>query len=59
MPKDVAAGLVPGISADVKSTFSLGSDNKLKSALFELPGGQKIDIGLTDCDKPFTVTAPA
>jgi len=59
VPKDVAAGLMPGISADVKSTFSLGSDNKLKSALFELPGGQKVDIGLTDFDKPVTVTAPA
>lgn len=59
VPKDVAAGLVPGISADVKSTFSIGSDNKLKSALFELPGGQKVDIGLTDFDKPVTVTAPA
>jgi lipoprotein LprG len=27
--------------------------------LFELPGGQKVDIGLTDFDKPVTVTAPA
>jgi len=59
VPKDVAAGLVPGISADVKSTFSIGGDKKLKSALFELPGGQKVDIGLTDFDKAVTVTAPA
>jgi len=59
VPKDVAAGLVPGISADVKSTFSIDKDNKLKSALFELPGGQKVDIGLADFDKPVTVTAPA
>ncbi|SDH42142.1 lipoprotein LprG [Lentzea fradiae] len=58
VPKDVAAGLVPGISEDVKSTFSLGGDQKLKSALFELPGGQKVDIGLSDFDKSVTVTAP-
>ncbi|WP_197289130.1 LppX_LprAFG lipoprotein [Nocardia sp. NRRL S-836] len=59
VPKDVAAGLVPGISADVKATFSIDKDSMLKNALFELPGGQKVDVGLKDFNKPVTVTAPA
>lgn len=58
VPKDVAAGLVPGISTDVKATFSIDKDSRLKNALFELPTGQKVDVGLTNFNAPVTVTAP-
>ncbi|MBB5956060.1 lipoprotein LprG [Saccharothrix tamanrassetensis] len=57
VPKDVVAGLVPGIDADVKSTFSL-KDDKLTNAVFELPGGAKVTIGLSDFNKSFTVAPP-
>lgn len=58
VPKDVAAGLVPGISADVKATFSIDKGSQLKNAMFELPTGQKVDVGLTAFNTPVTVTAP-
>ncbi|MGM1058913.1 LppX_LprAFG lipoprotein [Saccharothrix sp. Mg75] len=58
VPEAVVAGLVPGIDADVKSTFSVRGE-KLTRALFELPSGPKVGIDLSDFDKPFTVSPPA
>ncbi len=58
VPKGVVAGLVPGIDADVKAKLSL-RDDKLTDAVFELPSGAKVLIGLTDFNKSFTVTKPA
>ncbi|WP_367131996.1 LppX_LprAFG lipoprotein [Saccharothrix sp. HUAS TT1] len=58
VPKDVVAGLVPGIDADVASEFSI-RDDKLQKALFTLPGGAKVTIGLSDFNKPVTVSPPA
>ncbi|MEV0681117.1 LppX_LprAFG lipoprotein [Actinosynnema sp. NPDC050436] len=57
VPKDVAAGLVPGIGGDVKATFTL-KDDKLTTAVFELSGGAKATIVLTDLNKTFTVAPP-
>lgn len=58
VPKDVAAGLVPGIDADVASSFSVRED-KLVNAVFTLPGGAKVTIDLSDFNKPVTVSPPA
>ncbi|WP_433268857.1 LppX_LprAFG lipoprotein [Actinosynnema sp. CS-041913] len=57
VPKDVVAGLVPGIDADVKSRFSL-KDDRLTDAVFELPSGAKVTITLSDFNKSFTVAPP-
>ncbi|MFT7840878.1 LppX_LprAFG lipoprotein [Saccharothrix sp. BKS2] len=58
VPRDVVAGLVPGIDADVASRFSVRED-RLVNAVFTLPGGAAVTIDLSDFDKPFSVTAPA
>ncbi|MFE9743267.1 LppX_LprAFG lipoprotein [Saccharothrix saharensis] len=58
VPRDVVAGLVPGIDADVASRFSL-KDERLQQALFTLPGGAKVTIELSDFNKPVTVSPPA
>jgi lipoprotein LprG len=58
VPKDVVAGLVPGIDADVASRFSL-KDERLQQALFTLPSGAKVTIELSDFNKPVTVSPPA
>ncbi|MDU0290583.1 LppX_LprAFG lipoprotein [Saccharothrix longispora] len=58
VPEAVAAGLVPGIDSDVKSTFSV-REEKLTRAVFELPAGAKVTIDLSDFNKPFTVSPPA
>jgi len=58
VPRDVVAGLVPGIDADVASEFSVRED-KLQQALFTLPGGAKVTIELSDFNKPVTVSPPA
>ncbi|MBW4719379.1 LppX_LprAFG lipoprotein [Saccharothrix obliqua] len=57
VPKDVVAGLVPGIGDDVRGRFSL-KDDKLTDAVFELSGGAKVAIGLSDFNKSFTVSPP-
>ncbi|MEU6155498.1 LppX_LprAFG lipoprotein [Actinosynnema sp. NPDC047251] len=57
VPKDVVAGLVPGIGGDVKATFTL-KDDKLADAVFELSGGAKVTMALTDLNKTFTVAPP-
>jgi lipoprotein LprG len=58
VPRDVVAGLVPGIDADVASEFSV-RDEKLQQALFTLPNGAKVTIELSDFNKPVTVSPPA
>ncbi|ONI86016.1 hypothetical protein ALI22I_25000 [Saccharothrix sp. ALI-22-I] len=58
VPRDIVAGLVPGIDSDVASTFTVRED-KLEKALFELPSGAKVTVELTDFNKPVTVTPPA
>ncbi|MEU4741514.1 LppX_LprAFG lipoprotein [Actinosynnema sp. NPDC023658] len=58
VPRDVVAGLVPGIDADVASEFSV-RDEKLQKALFTLPSGAKVTIELSDLNKPVTVSPPA
>ncbi|WP_033442668.1 LppX_LprAFG lipoprotein [Saccharothrix sp. NRRL B-16314] len=58
VPRDVVAGLVPGIDADVASTFSVRAD-KLEKAVFELPSGAKVTIDLSEFNKPVTVSPPA
>ncbi|MFJ6669471.1 LppX_LprAFG lipoprotein [Actinosynnema sp. NPDC091369] len=58
VPRDVVAGLVPGIDADVASQFSL-KDERLQKALFTLPSGAKVTIELSDFNKPVTVSPPA
>ncbi|NUT52866.1 MAG: LppX_LprAFG lipoprotein [Saccharothrix sp.] len=58
VPRDVVAGLVPGIDADVASRFSV-RDDKLEQALFTLPSGAKVTIELSDFNKSVTVTPPA
>ncbi|MFD1149240.1 LppX_LprAFG lipoprotein [Saccharothrix hoggarensis] len=58
VPRDVAAGLVPGIDADVRSEFSVRDDRLLK-AVFTLPAGAKVTIDLSDFNKPVTVSPPA
>ncbi|MEU4807337.1 LppX_LprAFG lipoprotein [Actinosynnema sp. NPDC023587] len=57
VPKDVAAGLVPGIGGDVKATFTL-KDDKVTNAVFEPANGAKVTIALTDLNKAFTVAPP-
>ncbi|MFD7652661.1 LppX_LprAFG lipoprotein [Actinosynnema sp. NPDC059797] len=57
VPKDVAAGLVPGIDADVASRFSVRED-KLVNAVFTLPGGAKVTIDLSGFNEPVSVSAP-
>ncbi|GAA1355036.1 LppX_LprAFG lipoprotein [Saccharothrix algeriensis] len=57
VPRDVVAGLVPGIDSDVKGRFSLTGD-KLTEAAFELPAGAKVLISLSDFGKSFTVAPP-
>lgn len=57
VPKDVAASLVPGISADVASRFTLDG-SKLKTARFELTGGS-VEVALSDLDKAVEVAPPA
>ncbi|MFI9011187.1 LppX_LprAFG lipoprotein [Actinosynnema sp. NPDC053489] len=58
VPRDVVAGLVPGIDADVASRFSV-RDERLREALFTLPNGAKVTIALSDFNKPVTVSPPA
>ncbi|RKT52751.1 LppX_LprAFG lipoprotein [Saccharothrix australiensis] len=58
VPRDVVAGLVPGIDADVKARFST-KDDRLTDAVFELPTGAKVSIALSDFNKSFTATPPA
>ncbi|MGW4111928.1 LppX_LprAFG lipoprotein [Actinosynnema sp. NPDC004786] len=58
VPRDVVAGLVPGIDADVASEFSV-REEKLRRALFTLPGGAKVTIELSDFNKSVTVSPPA
>uniref|UniRef100_UPI0031D8512E LppX_LprAFG lipoprotein n=1 Tax=Saccharothrix mutabilis TaxID=33921 RepID=UPI0031D8512E len=57
VPKDVVGGLVPGIGADVKATFSV-QDDKLTNAVFALPSGAKVTVGLAEFNKSFTVEPP-
>jgi lipoprotein LprG len=59
VPRDVAAGLVPGIDADVRGKFSVDKDNRLVNAVFEMPGGQKVEIGLSDFNKSVSIAPPA
>jgi lipoprotein LprG len=64
VPKDVAAGLVPGIGSDVAGRFFVAKDSsQLRTARFELPGkngGQAaVEVVLSDLGKPVTVNAPA
>ncbi|TWP49391.1 LppX_LprAFG lipoprotein [Lentzea tibetensis] len=59
VPKDVVAGLVPGISGDVKAKFSVDKENRLVGALFELTGGQKVEIGLSEFNKSLSIQPPA
>ncbi|MEU5693795.1 LppX_LprAFG lipoprotein [Actinosynnema sp. NPDC020468] len=58
VPAEVAAGLVPGIDADVKARFSV-RDEKLVNAVFTMPNGAKATVDLTDLNKLVTVTPPA
>ncbi|GLZ36319.1 lipoarabinomannan carrier protein LprG [Lentzea sp. NBRC 105346] len=58
VPKDVIAKLVPGISGDVKAKYTVDKENRLVQGLFELTGGQKVQIGLSDFNKSLTITAP-
>jgi lipoprotein LprG len=57
VPKDVAAGLVPGITSDVKAGFTTES-SRLKVARFDLDGGA-VEITLSELDKAVEVTPPA
>jgi lipoprotein LprG len=59
VPKDVVAGLVPGINGDVKAKFSVDKENRLVGALFELTGGQKVEIGLSEFNKSVSIQPPA
>ncbi|GGP61637.1 LppX_LprAFG lipoprotein [Saccharothrix coeruleofusca] len=58
VPRDVVAGLVPGIDADVASRFSV-KDDKLSGAVFTLPSGAKVAIDLAEFNKPVDVAPPA
>ncbi|NUT96329.1 MAG: LppX_LprAFG lipoprotein [Saccharothrix sp.] len=57
VPKDVVGGLVPGIGADVKATFSV-KDDKLTNAVFALPSGAKVTVTLSDFNKSSTIEPP-
>ena len=64
VPKDVAAGLVPGISSDVKATFTIARpSSQLTEARFELTGsdGQPaaVRVQLSQFNEPVTVNPPA
>ena len=59
VPRDVAAALVPGISADVASKFVMDKDSlRLQSARFELSGAA-VEITLSELDKLVKVSPPA
>ncbi|MFC5055187.1 LppX_LprAFG lipoprotein [Saccharothrix xinjiangensis] len=57
VPRDVVAGLVPGIDADVASRFSVRED-RLVNAVFTLPSGAEVTIDLSDFNEPVSVSAP-
>lgn len=64
VPKDIAAGLAPGVGSDVAGKFSITKDSsKLVSARFELTGKDgkpaSVEVELSDFDKPVTVSPPA
>ncbi|GAA3870529.1 hypothetical protein GCM10022243_39860 [Saccharothrix violaceirubra] len=58
VPRDVVAGLVPGIAEDVAGSFSV-KDDKLVKAVFTVSGGAKATIELSDFGKTVTVERPA
>lgn len=61
LPKDVLAGLLPGIGSDAEVTFWLRTDQRhlpvKASAAF--PDDATVDVTLSDVDKPVTVKPPA
>lgn len=67
VPQDVAAGLVPGLQADVTGTFTIAAaGNTLSSARFDvtdpaLTGGQpaSVAVELSDLGAPVDVTVPS
>lgn len=61
LPRDVLAGLLPGVGADADVTFWLRRDDShlpLKASA-SFPGDATVDITVSDVDKPVTVTPPA
>ncbi|WP_199441502.1 LppX_LprAFG lipoprotein [Umezawaea beigongshangensis] len=64
VPRDVAAGLVPGIGSDVRGSFTISSDSsQLGSARFELDGADgkpaSVEVALSGFNAPVSVTPPA
>lgn len=64
VPQAVAVGILPGLSSDVRGTFTLDArTSELTAATFETPGqdGQPatVDVRLTELDEPLDITAPA
>ncbi len=61
LPKDALTGLLPGVAADAKATLWLRQDGghlPVKASL-GYPDDARVDVTLSDVDKPVTVTAPA
>jgi lipoprotein LprG len=63
VPKDIAAGLTPGISTDVAGTFTIDkATSQVASVAFGAKGSDgkdaKVELALSDYNKAVTVTAP-
>ncbi|NIJ14063.1 lipoprotein LprG [Saccharomonospora amisosensis] len=61
LPKDVLAGLLPGIDSDAEVSFWLRKDERHLpvKATAAFPNDATVDVTLSDVDKPVTVSPPA
>ncbi|GLW62913.1 lipoprotein LprG precursor [Actinomadura rubrobrunea] len=59
LPKDVVAGLIPGLKGDVKGHVWVGTaDHRLLKVKGDVNGGS-VTVTFTEFDKPYKISAPA